>query len=264
MIITRYLAAHIQFHHRHHHPRRHRRRTIVNASGNESASSAKGNVTITRSTRKSIKDRRVKLSWNVYHRNLGGRKSRLLSKSEVEETNGLIRGCDASPRAPFVAIRRPDDLVGNHIPLARRIHQRGMIFRSARRCSVSFNGRRRHIQDTLQKETTMVAAAAHLIGEKLFIFSYFIFIFYLYLFASDYSLIHSFGYTRKHTRTSVFLVLAVAQAVPATVLTIPYPGPVHHPLLLEAELLAKARRPRLRRRRIPRLLPRLRLNEVPC
>lgn len=184
LIITRYLAAHIQFHrHRHHHPRRHRRRTIVNASGNESASSAKGNVTITKSTRRSTKDRRVKLSWSVYHRNLGGRKSRLLSRSEVGETNGLIRGCDANPRAPFVAIRRPDDLVGNRIPLARRIHQRGMIFRSARRCSVSFNGRRGHIQDTLQKETTMVSlAAAHLIGEKLFIFSYFIFIFYLYSF----------------------------------------------------------------------------------
>lgn len=37
----------------------------------------------------------------------------------------------------------------------------------------------------------------------------------------------------------IFLVLAVARAVLATVLTTPYPGPVHHHLPLEPVPLAK-------------------------
>ena len=63
----------------------------------------------------------------------------------------------------------------------------------------------------------------------------------------------------------VFLVLAVAPVVLATVLTTPYPGLVHLPLRLELGLLVKAR-PLflLRLLRIPRLSPQPRLNEVPC
>lgn len=39
----------------------------------------------------------------------------------------------------------------------------------------------------------------------------------------------------------IFLVLAVARAVLATVLTTPYPGPVHHHLQLEPVPPAKAK-----------------------
>ena len=37
----------------------------------------------------------------------------------------------------------------------------------------------------------------------------------------------------------LFLVLAVARAALATVLTTPYPGPVHHPLPLELVVPAR-------------------------
>lgn len=43
------------------------------------------------------------------------------------------------------------------------------------------------------------------------------------------------------TYCMLFLALAVAQAALATVLTTPYPGPDHHPLLLEPVVLARGK-----------------------